>query len=169
MKFKIDQVPGFYQGYVEQVTEHDLVAALQTSGKAFVEMCEGLTELQSLYRYEEGKWSIKDMIQHLVDSERVFGYRAMRFARNDKTELSGFEQDDYVEAVFADKFGLQELNSSFKHLRQSTTDLFASLSESELERSGVSNGAVMSVEMIGFIIAGHTLHHQRVIEQKYLK
>jgi len=169
MKFTIEQVPQFYQGYVRQVAEAELVSGLQASGDAFVAMCEMLNESQSLYRYEEGKWSIKDLIQHLIDSERVFCYRAMRFARNDKTELSGFDQDDYVKAVFADKFALQDLISSFRNVRRATVDLFNSLSGSELTRTGTSNGVEMSVEMIGYIIVGHTTHHHNVIERHYLQ
>lgn len=169
MKFTIEQVPQFYQGYIRQVAEAELVSGLQASGDAFVSMCEMLNESQSLYRYEEGKWSIKDLIQHLIDSERVFCYRAMRFARSDKTELSGFDQDDYVKAVFADKFALQDLISSFRNVRRASVDLFSSLSESELIRSGTSNGVEMSVEMIGYIITGHTTHHHNVIERHYLQ
>ena len=169
MKFTIEQVPQFYQGYIRQVAEAELVSGLQASGDAFVSMCEMLNESQSLYRYEEGKWSIKDLIQHLIDSERVFCYRAMRFARNDKTELSGFDQDDYVKAVFADKFALHDLISSFRNVRKATVDLFKSLSESELTRTGICNGVEMSVEMIGYIIVGHTTHHHNVIERHYLQ
>ncbi len=168
MKFSLAQVPEFYQGYIRQVGDTDLITLLKESGSDVVALCEHLTEPQALYRYAENKWSIKDLIQHLIDSERVFVYRAMRFARNDQTELSGFDQDDYVREVFADKFSMQELVTAFSNVRQTTIDLFTSLSESELLRGGKSNGVEMTVEMIGFIIGGHTRHHQMVIREKYL-
>jgi len=168
MRFSIEEVPAFYQGYIKQVTGSELIEALQVSGEQVVGLCEELTEAQSLFRYAEGKWSVKDLIQHLIDAERVFSYRAMRFARNDQTELSGFNQDDYVKEVVADKFALQDLITSFKNMRQSTIDMFLSFSETELMRSGKSNGVKMSVEMIGFVIAGHTLHHKNIIQSRYL-
>lgn len=168
MKFTLEQVPQFYQGYVSHVVDKELVTELKSSRDQFVSLCQGLSESQSLFRYAEGKWSIKDMILHLVDAERVFAYRAVRFARNDKTELSGFDQDDYANAAFADKFSLQELIDSYSNARLSTLDLYSSLSESELLRTGKSNGSEMTVEMIGFIISGHTYHHINVIKDKYL-
>ena len=168
MNFKIEEVPEFYQGYVKKVVDDQLVAALNESCRSLLSLCENLDETQALYRYADGKWSIKDLIQHLIDAERVFAYRAMRFARNDQTELSGFDQDDYVRAVFADKFSLTDLLLQFKNIRQSSLDLFSSFSETELTRKGKSNGVEMSVEMIGYIISGHTLHHLRVIQERYL-
>lgn len=168
MKFKIEQVPAFYQGYIRQVADKELLSALKESGQRLLELCSNLDETQALYRYEDGKWSIKDLIQHLIDAERVFAYRAMRFARNDDTELSGFDQDDYVKEVFADKFLLPDLLTQFKNIRQSTLDLFSTFSETDLERKGKSNGAEMSVEMIGYIISGHTIHHLTIIQERYL-
>jgi len=168
MKFLIEEVPPFYQGYIKQVTDGELIQTLTDSGEQLVSLCEGLTEVQSLFRYAEGKWSIKDLIQHLIDAERVFSYRSMRFARNDQTELSGFNQDDYVEEVVADKFALEDLITSFTNVRQSSLDLFRSFSETELMKSGKSNGVKMSVEMIGYVIAGHTLHHKNIIQSRYL-
>lgn len=168
MNFKIEEVPPFYQGYIKQISDDQLITSLDNSCRNVVSLCENLDETQALYRYADGKWSIKDLIQHLIDTDLVFTYRAMRFARNDHTELSGFEQDDYVKEVFADKFLLKDLLIRFKNMRKTTLDLFTSFSETELTRKAKSNGVEMSVEMIGYIISGHTQHHLKVIQERYL-
>lgn len=168
MKFKIEEVPVFYQGYIKQVAAQELMFALEESAQRLLDICTGLDETKALYRYEDGKWSIKDLIQHLIDAERVFTYRALRFARNDQTELSGFDQDEYVKEVFADKYSLSDLLTQFKNIRQSTLDLFTAFNETELQRVGSSNSVKMSVEMIGYIISGHTIHHLTIIQERYL-
>lgn len=168
MTFTLAEVPPFYQGYIRNVLDADLLTIMQTSGDDFLALCKDLTESQAMYRYAPGKWSIKDLILHLVDSERVFAYRALSFARNDQAELPGFDQDTYVEAARADRLPLEDLIASFQNARQSSIDLFAALTEAELRRVGVSNGVQMSVEMIGFVISGHTRHHHHIITKKYL-
>lgn len=168
MKFEIEEVPTFYQGYIQRVLELDLIGGLVSSEKGLIATCENLTEPEALHRYDDSKWSIKDIIQHLIDAERVFVYRAMRFARNDQTELSGFDQNEYVKEVFADRFSLVDLLKAFSNIRQSSLDLFNSFSETDMLRAGVSNGAEMTVEMIGYIIAGHTVHHTKIINERYL-
>lgn len=168
MKFTLEEVPAFYQGYIKRVLELDLIDGLVSSEKELMATCGNLTEPEALYRYDDAKWSIKDIIQHLIDAERVFVYRAMRFARNDQTKLSGFDQNEYVKEVFADRFSLEDLLKAFSNIRQSSLDLFTSLSETDMLRRGVSNEAEMTVEMIGYIIAGHTLHHTKIINERYL-
>lgn len=165
---KIEDVPSFYQVYVRNVINGGLMESLQSSGEELYHVCKDLDESQALYRYKEDKWSIKDLVQHLTDSERVFGYRAMRFARNDQTELSGFDQNDFVDVAFADKFGMKDLVRSFQNVRQASIDLFSTFSESDLVKKGKSNGVEMSVAMIGLIISGHTLHHLNIIKQHYI-
>ena len=168
MRFKLEDVPAFYQGYIKQVEGSELLPSLADSLALVVDVCQHLDETQALFRYAEDKWSIKDLMLHLMDWERVFAYRAMRFGRNDQTELSGFDQDDYVRDAMADKFALSDLLTQLKNMRQTTIDLFTAFSETELERSGKSNGVRMTVEMIGYIICGHTYHHTKVIQEGYL-
>lgn len=169
MGVDINKVPAFYQGYVRQTGNGKLVPMLLKSGDDLVETCKSLTEAKALYRYAEGKWSIKDLVQHMIDSERVFVYRALRFSRNDNTELSGFDQDHYVPEAKADNRPLHQLLTEFNNLRASTIDFFSALGDEERERTGVSNGVEMSVEMLGLIISGHTFHHLNIIKEKYLK
>lgn len=169
MKVDINDVPEFYRPYMSYVGEEELVSLLLSSGIELHETCQTLSEEKSLYRYEKGKWSIRDVVQHLIDSERIFSYRVMRFGRNDQTELSGFDQDQYVIDAKADQRTLEDLLREFGNVRATTVDLFKSLGEKELSRTGVSNQVKMSVATIGYIIAGHTLHHLRVIKDRYLK
>lgn len=169
MNFKLEDVPQFYQNYIQKVGNAELVPSLLSSGDQFVETCKKMSDNQALYRYAEGKWSVKDMIQHMIDSERIFVYRVLRFARNDSTELSGFEQDDYVPEANADARPLHQLLSEFTNLRASTIDLFSSLGEKERARTGFSNKVEMSVEMLGYIIVGHTIHHHTILKERYIK
>jgi len=163
----IEQIPPFYQGYVKALGSGELVPLLLKTGDDFLELGKSLTEAQGNYRYEEGKWSIKELTQHIIDSERIFAYRALTFARNDQTELPGFEQNDYVPESFAEQRSIHSLMTEFTNVRAATVDLFASFSDEVRKRSGVSNGVEMSVEALGYIISGHLKHHINIIHERY--
>lgn len=163
----LNSVPEFYQGYVKSLGQGDLVPLLLKTGDEFIEFGRGLSEAQGAYRYAEGKWSIKEVIQHVIDSERIFSYRALRFARNDKTEIPGFEQNDYVPESNAEKRPIHSLMTEFTNVRASTVDLFTSFTDEMRKRSGVSNKVEMSVEALGYIISGHLKHHLNVIHERY--
>lgn len=169
MKIDINNVPEFYRPYFKSIGNGELVPLLLSSGDGLMELLKSINDEKALFRYADGKWSIKDIVQHMIDSERVFVYRAMRFARNDKTELHGFEQDDYVPEANADGRTVHQLLTEFMNLRASTIDFFASLDDDKRKREGLSNGVSMSVEVIGFIISGHLMHHTSIIEERYLK
>ena len=163
----IDEVPKFHQGYVKSLGSGDLIPMLLKTGDAFIDFGRKLTEAQGNYRYAEGKWSIKELIQHVIDTERVFIYRAMRFARKDQTPLAGFEQDDYVSFSDADKRSIHSLMNEFANLRASTIDLFTSFTPDMRSHKGISNGVEISVEAIGYIISGHLNHHLNTIYERY--
>ena len=118
--------------------------------------------------YDKGKWTIKEVIQHLIDSERIFSYRALRFARMDKTDLPGFEQNDYVPASKASNRSLASLMNEFKSVRNATIDLFKSLNNEMLKSIGTANGFPFSAEAVGYITAGHCFHHADIIRERYL-
>ena len=120
------------------------------------------------YRYAEGKWTIKDIIQHLIDAERIFTYRALRFARNDKTNLSGFDENDYVDEANANDRTVMQLLTEMSAVRHATLLLFKSFTNEQLIRIGTSNNNLLSVRALGYIIIGHQNHHQRVFEERYL-
>lgn len=155
--------------YINQVSEeYTLVEELEISVHRFIKFVQNIPLGKFDYRYAEGKWTIKDIIQHLIDAERIFGYRALRFARNDKTELPGFEENDYVDYANANKRSIQDLLSELAVVRQATLTLFKSFSSEELVRMGIAFNKPMSVRALGFIIIGHQNHHQRVFEERYL-
>jgi len=120
------------------------------------------------YRYAEGKWTIKEIIQHLIDAERVFAYRALRISRNDKTPLPGFQENDYIANTDSNKRHLQSLLTELAVVRQSTLALFKSFSEEQLKRVGIASNNIISVRAIGFLIIGHQKHHQNIFKEKYL-
>lgn len=121
------------------------------------------------YRYEHGKWSIKELICHMMDAERIFAYRALRFARNDSTELPGFEENDYAPEANAHSRTLKQLMNEAEALRKTTLDLFSSFTPEMLQRKGSANKSVVSVINIGYIIAGHETHHRNILNERYLK
>ncbi len=164
-----EEFAGHFATYINQVSsEYNLLEELEISVHRFIKFVQHIPMDKFDYRYAEGKWIIKDIIQHLIDAERIFGYRALRFARNDKTELPGFEENDYVDYANANKRSIQDLLSELAVVRQATLSLFKSFSNEELVRIGIASNKPMSVRALGFIIIGHQNHHQRVFEERYL-
>jgi uncharacterized damage-inducible protein DinB len=121
-----------------------------------------------VYRYAEGKWTIKEILVHISDDERIYAYRALRFARNDKTELPGFEQDDYTRYSRANERALDDILEELTAVRNATISLFNSFEEEALTRAGVANGNIMSVRAAAYHLAGHELHHINIIKERYL-
>jgi uncharacterized damage-inducible protein DinB len=120
------------------------------------------------YRYAEGKWTIKDILQHLIDTERILAYRALRFSRNDQTPLANFDENEYVIEANANRRSIQELLTELAVVRQATLSLFKTFSQEELLRTGIASNNTMSVRASGFVIIGHQNHHQRIFEERYL-
>jgi len=164
-----DEFAGYYATYINQVSsEYTLVEELEISVHRLIKFVQNIPLDKFDYRYADGKWTIKDIIQHLIDAERIFAYRALRFARNDKTELPGFEENDYVDEANAAKRSIQDLLSELAVVRQATLSLFKSLSTKELMHKGIASKKPISVRALGFVIIGHQNHHQRVFEERYL-
>lgn len=158
----------FYHGYIQLAPEGLTIEnALKHSFEAFFTYFNSLDENQGLYSYAPGKWTLKEVFVHCIDTERIMSYRALRFARNDQTELPGFEQDDYVPQSNANSRKMADLLEEYKTLRQSTIHLFKSFNDDVLKRAGVANGNPMSVRAVGFMISGHELHHLNVCKEKY--
>ena len=136
--------------------------------RATVNFMRALPEEKLSYRYDEGKWTIKEILAHLIDDERIYAYRALRFARNDQTELPGFEQDAYAVESGANERTLHDLLEEFAAVRRSTIALFNSFDDRVLTRSGIASGNVMSVRAAAYHIAGHELRHLNIIKERYL-
>lgn len=159
----------YYGAYINQVSdEYTLTEELEISAHRLVKFVREIPMDKFDYRYAEGKWTIKDIILHLIDAERIFAYRALRFARNDKTELPSFDENAYVDEANANARSIQDLLTELLVVRQSTLSLFKSFSEEQLMRIGVASNNPMSVRALGFVIIGHQNHHQRIFEERYL-
>jgi uncharacterized damage-inducible protein DinB len=159
---------GPFANYVREAGEVNLIEELEISLHDFIKFVQNIPLDKFDYRYAEGKWTIKDIIQHLIDSERVFMYRALRFSRNDKTPLPGFEENDYVENTSANKRSIQDLLTELSALRHSTLLFYKSLSEEQLRRIGTASTHQISAGALGFVVIGHQKHHQKVFQERYL-
>ena len=159
----------FYQNYISQIAdEYSLVEELEISLHRFIKFVQEIPMDKFDYRYAEGKWTIKDIIQHIIDAERVFAYRALRFARKDATELPGFEENSYVDAANGNQRSIMELLTELSAVRHANLYLFKSFKEEQLLRIGIASNNSISVRALGFVIIGHQNHHQRIFEERYL-
>ncbi|SHK69763.1 DinB family protein [Hymenobacter psychrotolerans] len=157
----------YYGTYVRLITA-DPLAALQTQPAELRRLLAGLTEEQAQFRYAAGKWSIKEMLVHMIDTERIFAYRALRISRGDTTALPGFEQDDYVPTSEADARPLASILHEYDTVRAATLSLLGSFSAAQLSRRGTASGQPVSVRAMSFIMAGHEAHHLHILQQRYL-
>lgn len=163
-----DEYAGFYEKYVSLIPGTDILGTLEGQRLVMAQLLGARSEREGNFRYAADKWSVKDVVGHIADSERIFAYRALRFARGDKTPLSGFEQDDYVKSGgFSDRT-LVDLAGELAEVRGATITLFSGLDAEAWQRRGVANKNEVTVRALAYIIAGHELHHRRILEEKYL-
>ncbi len=141
---------------------------LQDNLRATKDFILSLPEQKLLHRYADGKWTIKEVLVHIIDDERIYAYRALRFARNDATELPGFEQDDYARLSRANDRDIKDILDEFTAVRNSTIALFNGLEEEALNRGGVANENFVTVRALAYHIAGHEMHHINIIKERYL-
>ncbi len=159
----------YYGTYIDNVSnEYSLLEELEISVHRLIKFVQNIPMDKFDYRYAQGKWTIKDILQHLIDAERIFSYRALRFSRNDLTPLASFDENEYVVEANANRRSIQELLMELAVVRQSTLSLFKTFSEQELLRTGIASKNPMSVRALGFVIIGHQNHHQRIFEVRYL-
>jgi hypothetical protein len=158
----------YYSRYISLVPEGDIVTTLESQIKRTLELLHGISEERAGYRYEDGKWSVKEVIGHIIDAERIFAYRALRIARGDSTPLSGYEQDDYVAAGNFDSRTMADLAEELKHLRLANVRMFRGFDAGAWTRRGKANDAEISVRALAYSIAGHEIHHVNLLRNKYL-
>lgn len=158
----------YFNKYINLVQGEDIISALVKQGKTTNELLSNIREEKGNFRYAPAKWTIKELVGHMCDTERIFAYRALRFARNDNTPLAPFEQDDYINAADFNTRTLADITSEFLLIRQSNLALFKSFSPKVLQRTGVASKTELSVNEILYIIAGHELHHIKVLQEKYI-
>lgn len=164
-----DEYLAIHGRYIALVPEGDIRAILAKQSESTINLLRGLSESQGGYRYAPGKWSIKELVAHLSDAERIFAIRALRFARADETPLPGFEENDYVENGSFDAFSLADLVSGLDNVRRSTVSLFKLMSTEASKRRGKANNAEISVRALAYVIAGHELHHVNLLRTRYLE
>lgn len=164
----LSTVPQWYHRYVLQTEEDNALQAILNNGETASRFLQSIDEDRWANRYAEGKWSIKEMIQHLIDAERIFAYRALCIARGETVSLPGFDENTYAANANADYRLKDELLAEFNTARKSTAQLFASFDDEQLSATGIANNNPVSVNAIGFIMAGHVQHHLNILAERYL-
>ena len=158
----------FYSGYVAAVPEGDILNILRRGGDEWQAVLAELPEARADYRYAEGKWSIKQVVGHLSDAERIFSYRALRIARGDQSPLASFDENAYAETAGSDRRTLSALAAELKVVREATVALFNSLPNDAWTRTGTASGKTVSVRALAYITAGHAAHHLKILRERYL-
>lgn len=163
-----DEYGDFYSRYIEKSKDCELFEQLEYGSRQVTDLLQLINDKQALHRYEESKWSIKEVVGHMSDTERIMAYRALSFARGDDHSLPGFDQDSYVEAANFNDMSLDELIKDYKLVRSSTISLFSSFNDKMLMALGTASGSEFSVRALGFVIIGHEIHHLEILKEMYL-
>lgn len=164
----ISKIPSFYHNYVNLVKNENLNEAFNEHVVELISMLSPLSAEKWDYRYAEKKWSVKELVQHIIDAERIFNYRALCFARGDKSELPGFDENLYADNSHADKRKKQDFIDELAVVQRSSMFLFTSFSEEQLQAEGIANKNSISVLAIGYITVGHAKHHANILKERYL-
>ena len=162
-----DEYLPYYDRYVALVPDGNLVELLAGQNRDTIQLLRGVDDKRGLFAYAPGKWTVKEVMGHLSDAERVFAYRALRFARGDAQALAGFDENAYAPAGRFNDRPLADLIDEFQSIRASTVHLFRHLNEDELARRGIANNNPISVRALGFVIAGHERHHVKLLRERY--
>ncbi|HEY2093567.1 MAG TPA: DinB family protein [Thermoanaerobaculia bacterium] len=162
-----DEYAEYYGRYIDQVPDGDVATLLESQGNATQKLLSAIGEEKAGYRYEPDKWSIKQVIGHITDAERVFAYRLLAFARGEKQPLPGFDQDEYMETANFDARSLAELSKELASTRRATLSLIRSLDDEAWTRRGVASDNPISARALAWITAGHERHHLNVLRERY--
>ncbi|MFD2553888.1 DinB family protein [Sphingobacterium tabacisoli] len=165
---KSDEYPAIYDDYIETIVgdvHEELVNQLET----FPDFIKAIPEELGTYTYAEGKWTVKEILCHIIDTERVMAYRALRFARNDMTALASFEQDEFVANGRHNERTFDSIIEEFIMVRKSNLILFDTFNEHELARKGMASDRLISVRAFIYVVAGHLNHHRIILQERYLK
>lgn len=165
----LSRVYSYFHRYINLVTEDDLEKAFEKHQGDLVSFLKNIPKEKWNYRYAEGKWSIKEVVQHIIDAERVFSYRALCFARKDQTPLPSFDENIFAANAKADGRTKKDLIKELKVVQESSALLFTSFDEEQLEQPGIASNNPTYVKGIAYILLGHALHHKKILEERYLK
>jgi uncharacterized damage-inducible protein DinB len=157
----------FYHTYVSAVPDGDVVAVLRESGRELTRALSAVPEARWSHRYGDGKWTVREVVGHVSDAERIFAYRALRFARGDQTPLAAFDENAYVPTAGAEQRTLESLVGELAAVREASVRLFESLPDDAWMRRGTASGKEITVLALAYIVAGHALHHFRILRERY--
>jgi uncharacterized damage-inducible protein DinB len=157
----------YYDNYIALVPSGEFLEILREQHRAMTRLLSPLTDQQAEFRYAPGKWSVKEVLGHVIDAERIFAYRILRIARGDQTPLAGFEQDGYIQTGNFSARALNDLLEEFSSVREATITLVRSLDDDAWLRRGIASQKEISVLALAFVIAGHELHHRIILEERY--
>jgi uncharacterized damage-inducible protein DinB len=163
------ELTAFQQNYVGLVPNGDLIHILDSNSKRVFQLLYSFTPDTLTYRYAEGKWSIPQIVVHMIDTERIFSYRILCIARGDKTPLPGYEENDYAKVCNADERDFNDIIEEYLNVRKSTLSLLKSLNEKSFLNKGIANNSTVSVLTLCYMLAGHEMHHVNLMKEKYLK
>lgn len=158
----------FYHNYVMNVQEDDVRIAFQQQSTFLDNFLSSIPESKADYAYAEGKWTVKQLLQHIIDAERIFTHRALWFARRSPSPLSGFDENEYADVADVSKRSVASLADEMRAVRKSSEFLFNSFTDKDLNTSGTANTHAITVNALGFVTLGHFLHHKRILEERYL-
>ena len=164
-----DEYAAYYHTYVDKVPNGDIIKILKRQSDQIKKLLKNVSKKRALFRYSSGKWSVREIIGHMIDTERVFAYRALRFARNDQNDLPGFDENEYVRQSNYNDIKLKELVDEFCALRKSNAMMFKNFSDEITLRKGRANSNSFTVRAMAYIMAGHVNHHLGIIKERYLK
>ena len=165
---KEGEYPAYYTNYIALVPEGDLLAFLRNQGNEISELLKNIAVDKENYRYAAGKWTVKELLGHLIDTERIMAFRALVFSRAESHSIPGFDENEYVKAGGFEHRTLSSLSSELETLRASNIDLIGSFSKDQLSRVGNANGLKVTVAALCYIIAGHAAHHINILKERYL-
>lgn len=162
-----DEYGDFYAGYIRQSSGRELFELFQEGRDRVCRLIDGLDENSASHRYAPGKWSVREIIGHLIDTERIMSYRALAISRGEQANLPGYDHDQYVKEANFDQLSLKQFKADYNHVRSSTESLFQSFSGEMLLKKGFASGAPFSVRALGYVVAGHEGHHLRILKERY--
>lgn len=158
----------YFSSFIEMAKGDDLIESLKTSKQDIIDLIDGIDDEKSNYKYQENKWTIKQVLKHICDSERVHTYRALRFSRKDKTDLPGFNENEYTSLDNSENLTLNQIKDEFISVRNATITFFTNMSFNAFDNIGTGNKIALTPRIIGWKISGHSSHHCNVIKERYL-
>lgn len=159
----------FYSVYIDAIAQQSVIRVLESQPTELQDIFTGINDSDGTYAYADGKWTIKQLLGHIIDCERIFAYRVLRISRGDETPIEGFEQDAYIANAYANERSFADLLEEFKLIRRANLILFYNLRDEDWLRMGTASNSRVSVRALAYIMAGHVRHHTKILRERYLK